>query len=279
MTFDTFTPALFNGAVEIVALGRPFDWNMSNNDKAAERISHILGDLQVDRAGCPIPAFDTGIVSGIDFLTDKWEDRVYRGERADGLLLDEPNTAYGLSSADCPTVVLYDPESGAVAALHAGRDALVDRQLLDEDERSRKYHSVVTHGVENLKRDYGAKPQNLRGFIAVGIAPDNFSHPTTLEGFDGNEALFEKYANSNRRMIDFFAEYGERAVVDMVDGTLNLTEIIKYQMIKAGMNSKHIDDDGIDTFGDIDDDGHYTWWSNRHDDCVRQRNLVLVIKR
>jgi copper oxidase (laccase) domain-containing protein len=279
MPFQSFTPALFNGAVEIAAFGRPFDWNMSNNDEAAERISHILGDFQVGSAGFPIPSFDTGIVSGLDFLTEKWADRVYRGERADGLLLDEPNTAYGLSSADCPTVVLYDPESGAVAALHAGRDALVDRQLLDEDERSRKYHSVVTHGVKNLKRDYGADPQNIRGFVAVGIAPENFSHPTTLNGFGGNEKLFEKYADSNRRMIDFFAEYGEGAVRDLDEGTLDLNQIIKYQMIEAGLRERHVDDDGIDTYGDREDDGTYTWWSNRHEDCGRQRNLVLVIKR
>jgi len=137
----------------------------------------------------------------------------------------------------------------------------------------------VTHGVENLKQDYGADPRNMRGFIAVGIAPDNFSHPTTLEGFGGNEELFEKYADSNRRMIDFFAEYGEGAVVDHDDGTLDLTEIIKYQMVEAGMSVANIDDDGIDTFGDRNNDGSYTWWSNRHEDCGRQRNLVLVVKR
>ena len=50
-------------------------------------------------------------------------DSHFRGtsRERDGLVTDETNVALTAYGADCPTILLYDPEHRAAAAVHAGK--------------------------------------------------------------------------------------------------------------------------------------------------------------
>ena len=73
-------------------------------------------------------------------------------DAADGLVAAEPGAAVGVYTADCVPVLLYDPESGAGAAVHSGW-------------RGTRL-SIAARGVRALQHATGADPAHL--IAAVG---------------------------------------------------------------------------------------------------------------
>jgi YfiH family protein len=77
------------------------------------------------------------------------------GEEADAVLCAEAGIAACVSVADCVPILLADPESGAVAAVHAGwRGTLA---------------AVAAEAVEALRREFGAEPSRLVGAVGPSI--------------------------------------------------------------------------------------------------------------
>jgi YfiH family protein len=76
---------------------------------------------------------------------------------ADGVVSDRSGTAACVLVADCVPILLADPRSGAVAALHAGwRGTLA---------------GVGARGVEAMVREVGARPEELLAAIGPSIGP------------------------------------------------------------------------------------------------------------
>jgi len=78
-------------------------------------------------------------------------------EEADVVISTQPGLAACVSVADCVPVLIGDPRSGAVAAIHAGwRGTLAH---------------VAERAVEALVREVGAHPSDLLAAIGPGIGP------------------------------------------------------------------------------------------------------------
>jgi YfiH family protein len=73
----------------------------------------------------------------------------------DGLVSDDPDVAVAVRAADCVPLLLADPRTGAVAAVHAGWRGTAA--------------SASVAGVETLTREYGAKPEDLVAAIGPSI--------------------------------------------------------------------------------------------------------------
>ncbi len=76
---------------------------------------------------------------------------------ADAVISDRPGLAACVSVADCVPILLADPESGAVAAVHAGWRGTLAR--------------AAGHAVLALAREHGARPANLLAAIGPSIGP------------------------------------------------------------------------------------------------------------
>lgn len=76
------------------------------------------------------------------------------GARADGVCTDVPDAAVGVYVADCIPVLMADPQTGAVAAVHAGWRGSVA--------------GVVPAAVARMADEYGTRPVDLR--VALGPA-------------------------------------------------------------------------------------------------------------
>jgi len=75
----------------------------------------------------------------------------------DGLISDEPGLALILLSADCPLIVVYDPDRPAVGAVHAGWLGTVSR--------------ISAGLVEQMQSTFGSDPQRMLAGIAPSAGP------------------------------------------------------------------------------------------------------------
>jgi YfiH family protein len=76
---------------------------------------------------------------------------------ADGLVSATEGLAACVLAADCVPILIADPRSGAVAAVHAGWRGTIAR--------------IAAAGVLALVRERGARPQELRAAIGPAIGP------------------------------------------------------------------------------------------------------------
>lgn len=78
-------------------------------------------------------------------------------EEADAVITTRPGLAVCVLTADCVPILLGDPSSGAVAAVHAGWRGTLAR--------------AAARAVEALEREFGAHRENLLAAVGPAIGP------------------------------------------------------------------------------------------------------------
>jgi YfiH family protein len=102
------------------------------------------------------------IVAKIDetYFSTNVEERKDALEGVDALMTNLRGLCIGVSTADCIPVLLYDKQTGAISAIHAGWRGTVKR--------------IVMKAIEAMKEEYGTQPQHLVAQIGPGIHLDSF---------------------------------------------------------------------------------------------------------
>lgn len=87
----------------------------------------------------------------------EWGAGLYAPElsQCDGLITNEPGTALVVFTADCTPVLLWDPVTGAVGAVHAGWRGTAA--------------GIAGKTVKAMEAEFGAKPENIRAAIGPNI--------------------------------------------------------------------------------------------------------------
>ncbi len=75
----------------------------------------------------------------------------------DGLITDEPGVALCCFGADCTTILLSDPVTGALGAVHSGWRGTA--------------MGIVSRAVEAMGREFGSRPADIRAAIGPCIGP------------------------------------------------------------------------------------------------------------
>lgn len=128
----------------------------------------------------------------------------------DGLITNEPGVALAIFTADCTPVLLHDPVTGAVGAVHAGWRGTVA--------------SIAGKAVEAMTREFGTNPADLRAAIGPNIGVCCFETDA-----DVPNAILEAFGEEAR---PFIFPKGEKYYV-------NLKEINALVLRRAGV--KHIE--------------------------------------
>ncbi|MBQ7846645.1 MAG: peptidoglycan editing factor PgeF [Clostridia bacterium] len=131
----------------------------------------------------------------------------------DGFFTDQKNLTLYVKIADCIPILLYAPDAGAVAALHAGwRGSAAD---------------IAGVGVKKLQ-SLGADPKNIRAAIGVGICPACYEV--------GQELVDAFTASIGKDCLAFFSHdpLNHRIFAD-------LKGINRYLLLRAGVREEHID--------------------------------------
>ena len=106
-------------------------------------------------------------------------------EKADGLISDSEDLLIGVKTADCVPVLIGDPVTKSYAAIHAGWRGTVE--------------SIVAKAVENLRRVYSAKPEDI--IVAIGPAAACRRYEVgsdVIDSFEQNFADSQRYFRPTR---------------------------------------------------------------------------------
>ena len=76
--------------------------------------------------------------------------------QADGLITNEPGVALMVFTADCVPILLYDPDKGAIGAVHAGWRGTVT--------------GIASVAVQAMINEFGCNPCDIRVAIGPGIS-------------------------------------------------------------------------------------------------------------
>lgn len=266
-----------DAGVGIMAFGRmpekaPNGWKLGSNGQKNEfvekQIAECAFNCEINTILAPVSDF-SGSVCDPEQLSHHSDYQVGRCEKvvikrnahADGVVVP-PGTAYYLASADCLTLLLYDPVSRRLVCGHAGRESLYDKAKL-EGMPARTHESLTQSMVAVI----GGRPEHLRAFAGFGIGRQHFLHPT-----DGDTAK----GQWNQRMRLVFSKWDPALSSDKT-GRLSLRTVIKNQLVEQGVLEDRIELDSTDTFSDQRaDHSGFQWWSNRRGDTL-ERNGVLVV--
>ncbi len=258
----------FGPRVSICLFGRPENWSFETNLEAPRKIAEFclehgikkitapVADFSAVVCPCSVPPdvfmYDFGFLKKVQMLRNS----------ADGAVI-YPEEAFYVRSGDCPTLVVFDPDSGLIVCAHAGRECLYDRaNLLGKAPRQHK--SVVEAALCRFDSNHS----RLLAFITCGIKAGNFKHELWVGGVKRTPEVWN--------MLECLKEVHSDSV-DLKTGSISLNGIITAQLIAGGVQPQNIGHDLINTYGDLNE-GCPVWWSYRRGDKV-ERNGVLVLNR
>ena len=105
------------------------------------------------------------------FLDLTPEEQKEKLEGIDAIITNIPGICIGVSTADCIPILLYDPQHGVVAAVHAGWRGTVQR--------------IAKKAVEAMTAAYGSAPADLMAQIGPGIS---------LQSFEVGQEVYDAFA-------------------------------------------------------------------------------------
>lgn len=162
---------------------------------------------------------------------------------ADGLMTNVPGTALVVFSADCGTILLEDPVTGAVGACHAGwRGTAL---------------GIAEKTVTAMVNAYGCDPNSIRAALGPCISPCCFETdedvPQAMIAALGDEAMPAITQNGAKYHVDI--KYLNRLFLE-----------------KAGVLPEHMDTSPLCTACDPDQ----FWSARRHKDQRGSLGAIIV---
>jgi YfiH family protein len=211
------------------------------DDAAAVLENHERWALEIGYDASQL--FETSQVHGADVCVVESSDDVarVRAEKADALVTR--TEVIGVRTADCTPILVADPESGAVAAIHAGWRGVVA--------------GIVQAGIRRLEQASGGSAS--RFIVAIGPCIRAVS-------FEVGEDVAANIAKASHG-ADVVIQKVPRPHVDMV-------KAVRAQLEALGIPGPAIDDVGGDTFAEPK-----RFFSYRRDGEAAGRHLSVIAAR
>ncbi len=186
--------------------------------------------------GDTIVKFDPVDAKTPDFL------KRFKAMEADAIVTATRGVAVGVLTADCLPVFLYDPVTGAVAAVHAGWRGT--------------FLSIVKKTVAFMVKEYGARPVDLRaalgpciGLCCYAVSGDFYEKFLTSFGNSINDFFLFSSAASGQASAQVSGNGTSYDKSKVESGSLkkgggvafDLQAANRAQLIEAGVQAKQID--------------------------------------
>lgn len=149
-----------------------------------------------------------------------------RLEGIDAVISDVPHVVFGISTADCIPVIVFDPEHHAAAAIHAGWKGTVQR--------------IVEKAIAMMQKEYGTSPTLCTAAIGPGISQ---------ESFEVGQEVVDRFSEAGFA-IDGYTIMMPNTKGEGMKPHIDLKQINKDQLIKMGLKTENIVVSPIDTFTD-----------------------------
>jgi polyphenol oxidase len=161
---------------------------------------------------------------------------------ADALVTATPGVLLGVLGADCPGVLVVDPERRALAVVHAGWRGTAA--------------GVLAAAVNALRERYGSRPEALRAAVGPGISARRYE-----VGPDVADALRPTAAGAEECLL---RGAGDRWHAD-------LAGVLRRQLRALG-----VPDEAIETSGACTHDDAARFFSHRRDGAAAGRHALLA---
>jgi YfiH family protein len=191
--------------------------------------------------GLPAPPRFARQVHGVAVARAETRGEDDLGE-ADAVLCARPGVAVGVLGADCPGVLLVDPEHRALAVVHSGWRGTVE--------------GVVPAALAALARDHGTDPARVRAAIGPGISAARYE-----VGDEVADAMEKRFAMDAGVVI---RPPGARAHVDLVAA-------IRAQLARAGVPASQVEAMPRCTYDDAS-----LFFSHRRDGPATGRHALVA---
>lgn len=161
-------------------------------------------------------------VIGPEFLELSSNSRRMVLEGVDALMTSVRGVCIGVSTADCIPVLLYDIDSHAVCAVHAGWRGTVAR--------------IVQKAVKEMHIVFGTNAANLKAVIGPGIS---------LDSFEVGDEVFDSFSEAGFDMQKISCRKNKWHI--------DLPECNRIQMLESGVGADNIYSCGICTYENVAD--------------------------
>ncbi len=164
----------------------------------------------------------------------------------DGIITNLKSVALGIRTADCQSILLYDPKRKVIGNIHSGWKGTLNK--------------IVVNAINLMISEYGCESQNILAFICPSIMKCCFEVDK-----DVVDSFVEQFGN-----IDEFVTLGE-----VKEGKqkyfIDTVELNKKVMVELGLNSENIVSSDICTKCHSE-----LYHSYRSDGKLSGRNLSLI---
>lgn len=144
-------------------------------------------------------------------LVDDLNVRDVRTVHADALITSVPGIAVGVETADCVPVLLFDPVTPAVAAVHAGWKSTVKK--------------IVQKTVHRMHEEFGSEAARLIALIGPAIGPECYEVDEPVMG----------------RVRDAFSFWSEVSIPRGNDHwSLDLVTANRLELLQIGLDKQNV---------------------------------------
>ena len=155
-----------------------------------------------------------------DFLMKPMAEQRQLLEGVDGLVTAEPQVCVAVSTADCAPLLLYAPDQGVVAAIHAGWRGTVK--------------GIAQKAVRCLQTMFGCDPAQVR----AGIGPS-----ISQAAFEVGEEVVEAFSSAGMPVYRLM-----RRDPNNGKAHIDLWGANRWQLMEVGVEAGHIEIAGICTY-------------------------------
>lgn len=155
-----------------------------------------------------------------DFLMKPMAEQRQLLEGVDGLVTAEPQVCVAVSTADCVPLLLYAPDQGVVAAIHAGWRGAVK--------------GIAQKAVRCLQTMFGCDPAQVR----AGIGPS-----ISQAAFEVGEEVVEAFSSAGMPVYRLM-----RRDPNNGKARIDLWGANRWQLMEVGVEAGHIEIAGICTY-------------------------------
>ena len=170
-------------------------------------------------------------------------------ENIDALITNTPGITIAVKTADCVPVLLFDPMTDCIAAIHVGWRGTAK--------------NIVGKTIEKMKITFGTNPKNLIASIGPCISMKNYE-----VGMDVIDQIQQAFPYSTDASF-FTVINSEKALLDLSQ--------VNFELLKqAGVQGKNIEKSNLCTFSEKED-----FFSARRDGPITGRMLsgiTIIIK-
>ena len=141
-----------------------------------------------------------------------------RSSQADGLITNVRGIAIGIETADCVPILLIDPVTPAIGAVHAGWRSTVQK--------------IVQKAVKRMQDEFGSDPSRMIAAIGPAIGPECYEVDEPVMGpVRENFSFWNEVAQSRGR-----DKWG-----------LDLVKLNRMELVQAGLAEKNVHSLGMCT--------------------------------